>query len=193
MRAEDGQVVGTVLVFKDVTDTQEQRRLLAYSANHDVLTGLPNRAAFAVALAEARKRAFGGQQNALCFIDLDRFKPVNDGAGHAAGDALLHQVAETIRKSCRSHDLAARLGGDEFVLLLTDCSVADAQRVAQTVVHAIASIHFSWDGTTYRIGASVGIAPVGGGEEPLVAADRACYEAKALGRGQVVVAMSEVH
>jgi diguanylate cyclase (GGDEF)-like protein/PAS domain S-box-containing protein len=191
VRTQDGRVIGAVLVFKDVTDTQEQKRRLAHSANHDALTGLPNRFAFGRALAEAQ-RLVGTEQrsHALCFIDLDRFKPVNDSAGHAAGDALLQKVAQAIRRNCRSNDFAARIGGDEFVLLLADCPLANAHRVAGKIVEAVAGIDFAWNGASYRIGASVGVAMVGGdpGCDPLAAADAACYSAKAAGRGRVCVA-----
>ncbi|OJX18497.1 MAG: hypothetical protein BGO82_20340 [Devosia sp. 67-54] len=191
VRTGNGHVVGAVLVFKDITDTQEQQRRLAHSANHDALTGLPNRAAFARRLAEAMRQAGpDGQPAALCFIDLDRFKPVNDTAGHAAGDALLQKVAQAIRRCCRANDFAARLGGDEFVLLLDDCTLANARRVAGKLVAAVGGIDFAWNGAAYRIGASVGIAPITGetGGDPLAAADAACYEAKAAGRGRVAMA-----
>ena len=189
VRTEDGRTVGAVLVFKDATGMQQEKRLLAHSARHDVLTGLPNRAAFSVALSEAHKAvALEGRQYALCFIDLDRFKPVNDSAGHAAGDALLQKVAQTLRRRCRANDLTARLGGDEFVVLLADCPIEDAQRVAQTVVEAIAAIDFSWNGIPYRIGASAGVTPVLPGVDPLGAADAACYAAKRAGRGRVSLA-----
>ena len=191
MRTEDGHVVGAVLVFKDITETQEQQRLLAHSANHDALTGLPNRAAFSRRLADAMRQAgTDGQPASLCFIDLDRFKPVNDTAGHAAGDALLQKVAQAIRLCCRANYFAARLGGDEFVLLLSDCSPINARRVGRKLVEAIAGIDFAWNGASYRIGASVGIAPISteAAGDPLAAADAACYEAKAAGRGRVAMA-----
>ena len=191
VRTEDGRVVGAVLVFKDVTDTQEQRRRLAHSANHDALTGLPNRSAFALALTEAQRQASTElRTHALCFVDLDRFKPVNDTAGHAAGDALLQKVAQVIRTTCRANDFAARIGGDEFVLLLADCSIANARRVAKKVVAAVAALDFGWNGALYKIGASIGVAAVSADipGDPLALADAACYEAKAAGRGRVSIA-----
>jgi len=187
VRTEDGQVIGAVLVFKDVTDSQELRRRLAHSANHDALTGLPNRTAFATVLTEAKRQvAEEHRDHVLCFIDLDRFKPVNDTAGHAAGDALLQKVAQTIRRNCRADDFAARLGGDEFVLLLADCPIDAARMRAESIIAAVAAIDFVWDGRTYSIGASAGLAPLTQAD-PLSAADTACYRAKAAGRGRVVV------
>ena len=190
VRDQDGRTIGAVLVFKDVTDLQEEQRRLTHSANHDVLTGLPNRSAFGRVLSEAcRVAVSGNRQHGLLFIDLDRFKPVNDTAGHAAGDELLKLVAGVIRASCRTQDFAARMGGDEFVVLLADCPLANARRVAQKIADAIAAIDFDWSGTHYAIGASVGIAPISREVEQdvLRAADEACYAAKAAGRGRVVV------
>jgi diguanylate cyclase (GGDEF)-like protein len=152
------------------------------------LTGLPNRVAFSRALSDACRQAGTEQRShALCFIDLDRFKPVNDTAGHAAGDALLQKVARTIRGCCRTQDFAARMGGDEFVVLLADCTIADARTVAQKIVDCITAIDFEWAGASYTIGASVGFAPVlPDAERDVIAmADAACYAAKAAGRGRV--------
>jgi diguanylate cyclase (GGDEF)-like protein len=167
------------------------QRELAHSATHDDLTGLPNRAAFERvlngAIASARD---GSRRHCLLYIDLDRFKPVNDNAGHAAGDALLKQVAQTIRGSCRSHDVAARIGGDEFAVLLNDCPPDVGQRIADKIVRAIGALAFGWAGRTYHIGASIGLtmvthqpaSPLGFMGE----ADAACYAAKGRGRGMAV-------
>ena len=191
VRTPAGAMTGAVLVFQDVTQSRAMQRELAHSATHDDLTGLPNRAAFERALNGAIASAQdGGRGHCLLYIDLDRFKPVNDNAGHAAGDALLKQVAQTIRGSCRSHDVAARIGGDEFAVLLHDCPAEVGQRIAEKVVRAIASLAFGWAGRTYHIGASVGLTMVTG--EPASSlgfmgeADAACYAAKARGRGVAV-------
>jgi len=184
-------LIGSVLVFQDVTQSRAMQRQLAHSASHDPLTNLPNRAAFEGALATAIASARDGlHRHCLLYIDLDRFKPVNDSAGHAAGDALLQQVAKTIRGCCRNHDMAARIGGDEFAVLLSDCPVANARTVAEKIVRAVGALDFVWGGRTYRVGASVGIAeisrdaasPLG----PMGEADAACYAAKARGRATVV-------
>ncbi len=183
--------IGTVLVFKDITSFQETQRQLNHSANHDALTGLPNRVALARALSEALGTGNSDQRtSALCFIDLDHFKSVNDSGGHLAGDQLLQTVAKVIRASCRGQDLAARIGGDEFVVLLADCSIANAEHVARKIVEAVAAIDFVWNDQRYSIGASVGVASIKGGsaEVALARADAACYAAKAAGRGRVVSA-----
>jgi diguanylate cyclase (GGDEF)-like protein/PAS domain S-box-containing protein len=192
VRTETGQVIGTVLVFQDITESRELHRQLAYSASHDPLTGLPNRTAFDAALAEAQRQAGEEQRrHTLCFIDLDRFKQVNDTAGHAAGDALLREVAKVIRGVCRRHDFAARIGGDEFVVLLADCACDNATKVATKLTAAIARMGFRWEGQLFEIGASIGVAEIGSdqpGHDPLCAADTACYAAKAGGRNRVVIA-----
>lgn len=192
LRTPAGDIVGAVLVFQDVTDSRALRRQLAHSATHDPLTGLPNRLAFERALVAAIDQARReGRRHALCFIDLDRFKPVNDSCGHAAGDALLREVAGVIRDSCRREDLAARIGGDEFAVLLADCPLPAAQRMAQAVVARVAAMRFRWEGVVHEIGASVGVtAIVAESRDPAQVvgeADAACYLAKANGRGRVEV------
>jgi len=190
LRSPQGGIIGSVLVFQDVTDTRSRHRELAHTAMHDSLTGLPNRASFARALAEGAQQAGDeAREHALCFVDLDRFKSVNDNAGHTAGDTLLQTIATTIRSSCRTIDLVARIGGDEFALLLPDCSKIGALRVAQKVIDAIAGLDMSWEGKTYQVGASIGIAAITSEctapDELMRRADAACYVAKANGRNQV--------
>ncbi|MFD2648451.1 PAS domain S-box protein [Devosia albogilva] len=191
VRMADRAVLGAVLVFQDVTQSRAMQRQLAHSASHDPLTSLPNRAAFEEAMSTATASARDSQRrHSLLYIDLDRFKPVNDSAGHAAGDALLQQVAKTIRGCCRNHDMAARIGGDEFAVLLTDCPVGNARAVAEKIVRAVGALEFLWAGRTYRIGASIGIAEISReAASPLGVmgeADAACYAAKARGRATVV-------
>jgi diguanylate cyclase (GGDEF)-like protein/PAS domain S-box-containing protein len=185
-------ILGSIVVFNDLTKINADRRKVARSALHDGLTGLPNRGAFieklAVALGEARDE---GRAHALCFIDLDRFKLVNDRAGHAAGDALLSHVAKIIALSCSSKDVPARLGGDEFAVLIRDCTASEAERTASEIVHAIGSIEFRWETQLFRIGASVGATMITDAsaclEDMLNEADQACYRAKHSGRGQVFI------
>ncbi|MBB4052908.1 diguanylate cyclase (GGDEF)-like protein/PAS domain S-box-containing protein [Devosia subaequoris] len=186
-----GTLTGAVLVFQDVTQSRALQRQLAHSASHDDLTGLPNRASFERALSAAIVSArHGPREHSLVYLDLDRFKPVNDTAGHAAGDALLKQVAQTIRGVCRSHDLAARIGGDEFAIVLEDCSIAHGREVADKIVRAIGALAFSWAGRDYSIGASAGVTIIGAQPASPLGfmgeADAACYAAKAQGRGCVV-------
>ena len=195
VRTPQGAVIGAVLVFQDVTDSRALRRQLAHTAMHDSLTGLPNRATFQRALQEAVRQAQReAREHALCFIDLDHFKNVNDNAGHAAGDAVLHDIGVAIRGACRANDFAARIGGDEFALLLPDCSVASATRVAEKIIDTIAALRFSWQHTgedSTGVGASIGITAITHGStdpvELMRQADAACYVAKARGRNCVAV------
>ncbi len=164
---------------------------LAHQALHDPLTGLPNRRAFEQALDEAvsaSRRA--GDQGALCFIDLDRFKIVNDTCGHAAGDELLRRIAKLLRERVRANDLICRVGGDEFALILRGCSAEEAARIAETLREAVAAFRFNWEGRRFSVGASVGLVRIDGGldsaADVLVAADLACYAAKKGGRNKVI-------
>ena len=191
VRTPQGELLGAVLVFQDITHSRALQKQLAHTAMHDGLTGLPNRGAFERALTQAADQARIEQRDhALCFIDLDRFKLVNDSAGHAAGDALLQQIAHAIRRACRSQDFLARIGGDEFALLLADCSPAGAVKAAQQAIDAVAAVRFTWHGATYDIGASVGVTAVTASSPHLTElmnqADAACYAAKNAGRNRVV-------
>ena len=191
VRTPEGTVIGAVLVFQDVTDSRALQRQLVHTAMHDSLTGLPNRATFQQELEEAVRQAHReAREHALCFIDLDHFKTINDSAGHSVGDMVLRDIGAAIRGACRTHDFAARIGGDEFALLLPDCSVASAVRVAQKVINEIAGMQLSWlDDCPGRpgIGASIGITAITGRSsvdpaELMRQADAACYVAKARGR-----------
>lgn len=162
---------------------------LAHQALHDPLTALPNRRAFEQALERmlaASRRA--GDRGALCFMDLDHFKPVNDTGGHAAGDALLRVVADLIRSRLRSGDIVCRVGGDEFALILHGCTADDAGRIADDLCAAVRDLRFEWEGREYRIGASIGFAMIDGSMDSVAdivrAADQACYTVKREGRGR---------
>jgi diguanylate cyclase (GGDEF)-like protein/PAS domain S-box-containing protein len=197
LRTPDGDIVGAVLVFQDNTQARALQRELSHLARHDSLTGLPNRAAFEAKLADARELAQREQrEHALCFIDLDRFKAVNDRAGHAAGDALLREITVLIRRQCRAQDFLGRLGGDEFGLLLPDCGPAPAMAIAQAIVDRITGTRFTWHGKSHEVGACIGITRITPrGPEPaelMNQADIACYAAKARGRNQAVAYSPEL-
>jgi len=191
-----GEVLGAVLVFQDTTQARALQRELAHSATHDALTGLPNRNWFEKRLREACEAARQQlQRHALCFIDLDRFKIVNDTAGHAAGDVLLRELSHVIRHQVRTDDVLARLGGDEFALLLHNCTVEQAEAVCQKVIDAIRGQRFPWEGRVYDLGASIGITAIDAEAPPvgelMSRADVACYAAKAAGRNRVSVYRSD--
>lgn len=188
----DGQSIGSVLVIQDVTESRKMLKQLSYSASHDSLTHLANRVSFENHLKRLLQGAIEHRQrHALVFIDLDRFKAVNDSAGHAAGDALLRELAAMMLSMLRTGDFLARLGGDEFGLLLPDCSTENARYISERIIRSINDYHFMWDGRLHRIGASAGITHIDGdnaiASEVLSQADIACYASKNNGRGQVTV------
>lgn len=171
---------------------EETTGILAYQARHDPLTGLSNRRAFEEALDDvilASRRA--SDQSALCFMDLDNFKLVNDAGGRAAGDALLCEIAVLIQHRLRTQDLICRIGGDEFVLILRGCTRDDAKSIALGLCEAIAGLSFYWEDACFKVSASIGLThideSVTNKTDLLKAADAACYTAKRQGRNQVVV------
>lgn len=174
-------------IAQQMAELHQRRSELEHLAQHDALTDLPNRALFddrmGIALAAARR---DGSRLALLFIDLDRFKPINDSLGHAAGDRVLKGVADRIRHNIRESDTAARIGGDEFVVLLRSIpSREDALRVAQKIADAIDQ-PFELDGCALSISASIGVAvfPEDGADAAALSrhADAAMYRAKDAGR-----------
>jgi diguanylate cyclase (GGDEF)-like protein len=176
------------VISAQARDREVREAEARHQANHDLLTGLPNRAYFGERLAEALAQAARHQRNgALLFIDLDRFKIVNDSLGHAAGDALLEAVAERVGAVLRAGELLFRMGGDEFTVILPDIAdAADAAHAAQRIVKRLAE-PFVVLGHELQVGASVGIATFpGDGSDPetlLKNADAAMYDAKQAGRG----------
>ena len=192
IRDRNGQLIGAVLVFHDVTQSRHLSRQLSWQASHDTLTGLVNRGKFEQELLEAIASAtHDQQQHALCYIDLDRFKVVNDSCGHVAGDELLRQVTHLLQKRVRTTDILARLGGDEFGLLLYQCPLPKAQQIGETIRQIIQEFRFTWDGKTFAIGASIGLVVIDADSQDLNsllgAADAACYTAKGNGRNCVRV------
>jgi diguanylate cyclase len=179
---------GTIWIIQDVTHAREQRERLTWTASHDALTGLANRPNFEVLLEQATQHA---QQYPFCalFIDLDRFKEVNDTAGHAAGDALLRDIAQKLSVEVRQSDTVARLGGDEFAVLLHRCPPAQALAVAEKLRAAVESYELVWEARRLTVGASIGLVSVDTSftshVDVLRAADSACYAAKRGGRNRV--------
>ncbi len=185
-----GNVSGGVLVFHDVSESRELNRKLSYHASHDILTGLVNRREFESRLERALKSARAREASfALCHIDLDQFKIINDNCGHSAGDALLGQVGALLKSKIRWRDTVARLGGDEFGVLLESCSLEEAIRNAEALREAIRNYKFVWEERTFRLGASIGVVPISPENEDvaalLSAADSACAAAKESGRNRI--------
>ena len=192
IRDRNSQIMGAVMVFRDVTHSRDLTRQLSWQASHDPLTHLANRRKFDQILHSARQKARDKHQNyALCFLDLDQFKVINDTCGHAAGDELLCQVSELLQKSIRTTDTLARLGGDEFAILLPQCSLAQAKVIAENLRQVIQNFRFSWPHKTFSIGVSIGLVALDQDNSKLDdivgAADAACYAAKAKGRNRIQV------
>ncbi|WP_395755141.1 diguanylate cyclase domain-containing protein [Edwardsiella ictaluri] len=188
LRHSDGVMLGYVVVFQDVSETRTLLRQLSYSAQHDPLTGLPNRVSFEQALRRALRSAIDSpRHHVLVFLDLDYFKAINDSVGHAAGDTLLQNIAQMMRSLLRPQDTLARLGGDEFAMILNDCDIAQGKRMVEQLIHKIAAYRFYWQGGEYRIGASAGLTLLWHrnvlADEVINQADAACYMAKRSGRG----------
>ncbi|MAS11625.1 EAL domain-containing protein [Salinisphaera sp.] len=184
-------VVGTVIVLHDITRLQQISRELAHQANHDLLTGLPNRRAFEHLLGEFLAETGQGHHHALCYLDLDQFKLVNDTCGHDAGDEMLRQISNQISSQIRVGDTLARLGGDEFGLIMCHLSLTDAKIKAEALRTEIDRFRFRWNDKLFRLGASIGVAAIDreavSTTELLRRADTACYLAKEKGRNQVYI------
>jgi diguanylate cyclase (GGDEF)-like protein/PAS domain S-box-containing protein len=185
-------VAGAVVIMHDVTEIRGLTRRISYQAAHDALTGLINRGEFERRLAETLEGGHGDSVNSvLCYMDLDRFKAVNDTCGHLAGDNMLREVAKLIRDQVRDSDFVARLGGDEFGMLLIRCPLDKARQIADDVCNAIRDYRFVWQDRIFTIGISIGLVEVsresGTLKDLLSAADSACYVAKQQGRGRVHV------
>jgi diguanylate cyclase (GGDEF)-like protein/PAS domain S-box-containing protein len=214
IRAANGDVLGTFAITSTAAAEPESQHLqllesaahvagiaieghrasaqLSWQATHDTLTGLFNRQEFerrlGLALGTARET---GRTHALCYLDLDQFKVVNDTCGHVAGDELLRQLARELSGQIRKTDTLARLGGDEFGLLISDCQLGDARTVAEAARNVVAGYQFSWECKSFAVGVSIGLVPVTGDcagiESILSAADSACYAAKDQGRNRIHV------
>ncbi len=192
IRDRIGNVIGSVMVFHDVSKESRLFRQLSYQASHDMLTGLINRREFENQLVAAVEtiKDNAGETHALLYVDLDQFKVVNDTFGHAAGDALLRQISEIIQKQIRSTDVLAHLGGDEFGILLERCSQEHAIEVAESIRGAVEGYRFEWQGSFTTVRCSIGVVHVtkeNMDDVPglMSSADVACYSAKDMGRNQV--------
>ncbi|MEN7344091.1 MAG: EAL domain-containing protein [Pseudomonadota bacterium] len=190
--SETGEMAGVVVVFHDVSEIRGHAREITYQASHDALTGLINRREFENRLEDAIKELRAtSQRHVVAYMDLDRFKLVNDSCGHQAGDELLRNVASIFREQVRDSDTVARIGGDEFAILLPGCPLAKARTIADNLCRAIADYRFVHQDRIFTIGVSVGLLEVsaasGNVQDVLAAADSACYMAKRSGRGQVHV------
>jgi diguanylate cyclase (GGDEF)-like protein len=191
IRDRIGNIIGSVMVFHDVSKESRLFRQLSYQASHDALTDLINRREFENRLIASLDGIRGkpDETHALLYLDLDQFKVVNDTFGHSAGDALLRQLSELVHANIRSTDLLARLGGDEFGILLERCSEERAIEVAEKIRCAVEGFRFEWQDSFTTVRCSIGVVIVTSENADVAglmsSADVACYSAKDMGRNQV--------
>ena len=181
------------VVMRDITERKKHEQKIQHQASHDELTGLINRREFDYRIKSAFEEVVDeDKMHILCMIDLDNFKQVNDTSGHAAGDELLKQIVNILKKKIRSSDSLARVGGDEFALLLNKCNLDKAKKIAEIMRADIDDYKFSWQGQEHKVSLSIGITSISSlnksVDEILKSADAACYEAKNKGRNQICVA-----
>lgn len=192
IRDSHSKVSGTVVVLHDITELHEISRQMTYQATHDSLTGLANRQVFEKRVCDLLENTCAGSRiDALCYLDLDQFKVVNDTCGHSAGDELLRQIARQLADQIRDGDSIARLGGDEFGVLLHDTTIESATSTAERMCQCVEDFRFNWDNKLFRLGVSIGLVPItpcsGDFADVLSNADAACYIAKDNGRNRVHV------
>ncbi|MBT4075192.1 MAG: EAL domain-containing protein [Gammaproteobacteria bacterium] len=196
VKDKKGKITHYIGILDDVSEEFKLSEKLSYQASHDALTCLINRREFEhrtqQLISTAKKHK---DEHALCFIDLDQFKVINDTSGHVAGDNLLNQLGRVLRSTVRNRDTLARLGGDEFGVLIENCSLEQANRVVTTILQSIQNFVFEWEGRSFRIGASIGLVAINETTsnpiEVLKQADSACYMAKDLGRNRIHIYKSD--
>ncbi len=188
----DGQVSGHIIVLRDISDERRLTRRLEYQANHDMLTGCTNRRWFEKRLGELLEDlSMSGKRHALCYLDLDQFKIINDTNGHAAGDRLLQELTVDLQSLCRDGEMLSRLGGDEFGLLLIDVDEEEARHAAERVYDFFQTYVFRHGDDAFAVRACIGLVPLdersGTIGNVLATADLACYAAKEAGRNELYV------
>jgi|GEM_PF-2608624 len=188
IRHDGGDARGSVLVFRDTTQAHELSQRMHYQAHHDPLTGLLNRRAFENRLERVLGAADPSSTHVLCYLDLDRFKHINDSCGHAVGDRALCELSDVLRAHLRERDMLARLGGDEFAIVLEHCPIGMASELAERIRADVAAYRLHEGGLTFSLGVSIGMVAL---KPPLDAAgavraaDSACYAAKEAGRDRM--------
>jgi diguanylate cyclase (GGDEF)-like protein/PAS domain S-box-containing protein len=187
---QDGVFIGYRGTGSEITERKAAEKALRFEASHDNLTGLINRQEFEMRASRLLvSYKSGNAEHAMCFLDLDQFKVINDTCGHGAGDELLRSVAELMRSHIRNRDTLARIGGDEFGLLMEHCPFEQAYRLAETLLRAVQDYHFFWKGKAFRIGVSIGLVTFSDTTDSYTElfrqADAACYLAKDLGRNRI--------
>lgn len=188
IHGEAGKPIGSVLILQDVTASRDLSREIEHRSKHDPLTHLINRYEFENRLQKLLRNNDAQATHALCYLDLDQFKLVNDTCGHMAGDELLRQLSAELTRVVRRTDSLGRLGGDEFALLMENCNLEQALRVAESIHHAVTGFSFSWDDKSFKLGVSIGLVALDAHASPQMAlqhADAACFVAKEQGRNRI--------
>lgn len=192
VKNDEQEITHYVAIQEDVTTARALSEKISYQAEHDPLTGLINRQAFEQRLDRVLNTAKENEsEHALCYLDLDQFKIVNDSCSHAAGDELLRQLSKELLRTIRHRDTLGRLGGDEFAVLMEHCSLQQAQRTAEKILLSVSKFQFGWENKSFRVGVSIGLVPVTSQSscigDLLKQADIACYAAKDAGRNRIHV------
>ncbi len=188
---EDNNNVVThfICIHEDITREHELNLQLSYEATHDRLTDLINRGEFERRASRLIDSISLTDEHAMCFMDMDQFKIINDSCGHTAGDELLRQVGRLLKSVTRKRDTVARLGGDEFAVLMEHCSIEQAHRVANDILNAIQDFTFVWEDRSFKLGISIGLVKIDNNinqlEQLMKQGDTACYMAKDLGRNRI--------
>ncbi len=183
-------ITGSVMIFRDVTEKRSMEKNLSWQAKHDPLTGLINRREFDERLNKIILNPDkSNREHAICYIDLDRFKLVNDSCGHQAGDELLKKISDRLKKIARDTDTVARLGGDEFAVIMYSCSLDKAKLISEIFLEEVSKTKFDWDEKHFSITASIGIVPLNDSTLSLTElkriADQVCYKAKGAGGNRI--------
>jgi len=192
IKDERGLLSHYLAIQDDVSREYELKERLSYQASHDLLTGLYNRHEFERRTECLLAKLHGEKaEHAICFLDLDQFKVINDTCGHVAGDELLRQLGPLLQSVVRQRDTLARVGGDEFAVLIEYCSLDNAERLTKALLKALQDYRFNWGESTFRVSASIGLAEITEDVSDLSTllknADAACYMAKDSGRNRVHV------
>jgi diguanylate cyclase (GGDEF)-like protein/PAS domain S-box-containing protein len=187
---EQGNKAGCVITFRDVSEKKQLEQQLNQQAKYDALTGLLNRYSFELLCKNLLLNQDRRKLHALCVLDLDHFKKVNDNCGHGAGDIVLKELAEIMKLSIREQDFLSRIGGDEFTVILENCDENNALRIMNNIIKNISAYRFIQNEIKYTLGCSIGITEINHNDsscsQVFKRADMSCYKAKNNGRNQVV-------
>ena len=185
-------LIGTVLIFSDITQRRQIIKSIEYDARHDSLTGIYNRRAFEGYFTRLMSRKdVQSQHHVLLYLDLDHFKNVNDLGGHAAGDVLLRELVLKIQNVLRNRDVFCRMGGDEFAIILENCTTQSASRVGGKIIQLVSVYELNWQGQSFSVGVSIGLTKIDFTKteaDIINKADQACYQAKLSGRNTLFIA-----